>query len=121
MFITTIIPLASRTINDCVTRAISLATDTPYKEVKELLTRSANDLNCCRLCLPCYRHLLEDYFGLETIEDGYHTVGEISDMYPEDTILIRVNGHITASLPISTVFDLFDCRDEICTHYWIVE
>ena len=108
------------TINDCVTRAISLATGMPYYEVRDLLTQSAKDIGCCRICRPCYTIMLKRYFDLDVIEDGYHTAGEVADMYPNNTLLIRTSGHLTSSID-DTIYDIFDCRNELCTHYWIVK
>ena len=42
-----------KTIEDCVCRAISLATALPYKEVDDLLWVSAKYLNCDRLHICC--------------------------------------------------------------------
>ena len=106
--------------NDCVTRAITLATNTPYNEIKALLTLSAKTLNCCRICRPCYTEFLKNYFGLNVIEDYYHTVGELADLYPNNILLLRTDGHLTCSID-GVVYDIFDCRNEIVTHYWIVK
>lgn len=108
------------TINDCVTRAISLATDTPYYEVRDLLTKSAKEMGCCRVCRPCYTIMLKNYYNLEPIEDDYHTIGEIADMYPNRTLLIRSSGHLSCSIN-DTIYDIFDCRNELATHFWIVK
>lgn len=107
------------TINDCVTRAISLTTKTPYYKVRDLLTTSAKELGCCRVCRPCYTIMLKDIYGLDVIEDGYHTMGEVADMFPNSTLLIRSSGHLSSAIN-DTIYDIFDCRNEICTHYWVV-
>ena len=109
-----------KVLNDCVTRAISLATNTPYYVVKNLLTLSANSLGCCRICRPCYSRFLKNYYGLNAIDDDYHTVGELADKYPNNTLLLRTDGHLTCSIN-KTIYDLFDCRNEVVTHYWIVK
>ena len=105
---------------DCVNRAISLATDADYAFIYYLLQANAYENNCDMLTKMCYRKIIEDRFGL-TAKSGYgHTVGEIADKYPNNRVIMRTNGHLTCSVKNSVIKDLFDCRSEIVDEYWVV-
>lgn len=49
------------------------------------------------------------------------TVGQVADKYPNDRVIMRINGHLTCAVKNSIVKDIWDCREEICDIYWIVE
>lgn len=107
---------------DCVCRAISCAMgNLEYQTVKELLKLSAEHNNCDTLCVCCYHHLLEDVFNLPVrYPQNWERVEEISDMYPNNNLIIRVEGHLTCSLKGSIIYDLWDCRKRLVDCYWIV-
>jgi hypothetical protein len=50
--------------------------------------------------------------------------GEISAMFPYNTVLITMRGHITCSKPdrngMPTIYDTFDCRNREAENAWIV-
>lgn len=106
--------------NDCVCRAISKALDLDYFVVEKLLKVSADINRCEKLCVCCYHHLLEDIFKLPVryCKNG-ETVGEIARMYPNNKVIIRIDGHLTMS-DKAIIYDLFDCRNKIVDCYWIV-
>lgn len=109
------------TEEDCVTRAISLATRLPYQNIEDKLYLTGELLNCEKLCVNCYRLLLENVFNykpLNNVEGLY--VGEFADIYPYGVYLIRVNGHLTVCIK-NTIYDIWDCRDEIVTDVWRVD
>lgn len=48
------------------------------------------------------------------------TVGEVAGSYPDNILLITMNGHITCS-KYGVIYDSFDCRDRIAEYCWIVK
>ena len=105
--------------NDCVCRAISFATNLPYTKIEEKLKLTAELYECDRLDMCCYKTLLQDVFKLRPIRCKYLTVGELADKFPKSTIIARTNGHLTA-IKRNTVYDIFDCRNELVTNAWAV-
>lgn len=110
----------SITEQDCVTRAISLATGYSYAEIQDKLYYIAELLECERLCVCCYRHLLEKVFNLEKVDCYGMTVEEFGDKHCDGIYLIRMNGHLSCLIR-GTVYDIWDCRDEILTDCWRVD
>ncbi len=106
--------------SDCVCRAISRATRLDYYDVAEKLNLIANLFECEALCVCCYSHLLEKVFGFKQRFANGMTVAELADMYRNDILLIRINGHLTMS-EYGNIYDIWDCRDEIADVYWIVK
>lgn len=105
---------------NCVTRAITKATGLPYYEIRELLVKNAKINDCDELCVSCYDNLLEDYFGYERHDCNFRfTVQEVADMYAENVVLIRVNGHLTVAVK-STIYDIFDCTNKKVDCFWVV-
>ena len=47
------------------------------------------------------------------------TVGYVSASYPNNTILITMNGHIVCSKN-GVIYDTFDCRNRIAEDAWLV-
>ena len=81
---------------------------------------SARDNGCECLTLECYSHLLTDVFGLPIRYcENWERVGEIAKMFPNNKVLIRMEGHLSMS-DNSIIYDLFDCRNHFATCYWIV-
>lgn len=106
--------------NDCVTRAISLASGLKYTEVRKKLFYTSRLLNCEKLCVCCYEHLLEDVLKYEPIQCDELTVEEFADLYPHGTYLVRMNGHISTIIN-NTIYDIFDCRDIEISNAWKVK
>ena len=106
--------------NNCVTRAITLATGIDYPEIRKKLFHISRLFNCTKLCPACYRFLLENIFGFNVVNcDGY-TVGEFADEHPCGTYIIRVPSHLTTVID-GKLYDIFDCRDDLCDICWEVE
>ena len=105
--------------NDCVTRAISLATGFPYSKVRKKLFHIAKLLDCEKLCVCCYKHLIEDVFKFMRVNCDNLSVGEFADLHPYGTYLVRVDGHISTIIN-NSIYDIFDCRDMIVTDAWKV-
>lgn len=105
---------------DCVIRAIQLAMDIPYSEVVMLLRKNADYYNCNELCVCCYEKLLDNDFKLPHFIGNGLTVDEIAKRSPNNTLLIRMDGHITCAIN-GVIFDLFDCSNDIVTDFWVVK
>jgi hypothetical protein len=106
--------------NDCVTRAIKLGTNLSYTAVQRLLDMASYYYDCDKLCVKCYGRLLTEIFNFPVRYDDYkHTVGEIAKQYPYNTIIIRVDGHLTTSI-MGVVADIWNCKDRLVDCYWII-
>ena len=107
--------------NDCVCRAISLATNEDYSSIQRKLELVAELYDCEKLCVCCYKFLLDEVYGLDRIEEySGLTIDEFSGFCPSGKFLIRVDNHLTY-LENSVVYDIWDCRDEIVRIVWVVE
>lgn len=104
---------------DCVCRAISTATEIPYKSVEEKLELIGELFECEELCVCCYHHLLEKVFGLKQKFANGKTVKEIAQEFFDNRVLIRISGHLTCSL-YGVVYDIWDCTEELADIFWIV-
>lgn len=105
---------------DCVTRAITLASGLPYYTIQEKLYYTSKLLDCDKLCICCYKFLLDDVFKYKRMNCDNLLVDEFVDMHPYGVYLLRINGHITCAID-DTVYDIWDCRDELVTDAWRVE
>ena len=103
--------------NDCVTRAITLATGLKYSRVRKMLFHSAKLMQCSKLECSCYSHLLDDTFKFPRVQCRGITVGEFADAHPYGTYIIRVRGHATV-VKDGNSLDTFDCRDMMCDICW---
>lgn len=91
-----------------------------YQEVQKKLSLIAELFNCEKLCVCCYRHLLDDVFKYHRVNCDGLLVGEFADRNPFGVYLLRQNGHLTC-LVSGTIYDLWDCRNEFITDAWRVE
>lgn len=108
-------------ITDCVCKAISTATNLKYEAVNNLLDLTAYENDCEKLCVCCYDNLLTGTLCYCRIDDYFkHTVSEISQFYPNNILIIRVDAHLTASVN-GKVLDIWDCSDKLVDCYWIVD
>ena len=105
------------TVNDCVTRAITLGSDLPYEEVKEKLWLTASLFNCDKLCKFCYSRFIETVLGYPQVNCDEMTIGEFADKNPFGKYLVRIQGHLTTVVN-GDVWDIWDCRDEFCDIAW---
>lgn len=106
---------------DCVCRAISTATGLKYEAVNNLLDLTAEENDCEKLCLCCYENLLTGTLCYHCQQcDFKYTVAEIAERYPRNKLIIRIKGHLTCSI-FGTIFDIWDCYDELVDCYWIVD
>lgn len=106
---------------DCVNRAISLALGEDYLTIKRKLELVSELMECEKLCVCCYKFLLDEVYSLERIEEyAGMTIEEFSHHKPKGTYLIRVDNHLTTMID-SVVYDIWDCREEIVRIVWKIE
>lgn len=105
---------------DCVTRAISLASGYSYAEIQDKLYYISELLDCEKLCVCCYQHLLDNVFRYDRLPCRGMTVGEVADMYGDCILLVRIEGHLTCVV-YGTIRDLWDCSNSYADIVWLVE
>lgn len=114
-------PYGERNENNCVYRALTLASGLPYYEIARLLEENGYCNQCDMLVLDCYDSLIEDYFGYEPIDIPYDiTVGEFAEMHTHGIYLVRMEGHISTIIDGES-WDIFDCTREVITNAWRVK
>ena len=110
-----------RNINDCVTRAIHLATSIPYPRVRKMLFHTSRLLGCEKLCVMCYKFLIEDVLKAKRVNcDGMYPA-DFAELHPQGNYLLRMNGHIVC-LKDGKIYDSFDSRYmDFLTDAWEVK
>jgi len=104
--------------NDCTIRAISTATgntwDDTYKHLSNLARLQGTMMDD--------RDFIRDYLDnrYKRLEDIPIHVGEVAGAYPDNILLITMNGHITCA-KYGVIYDSFDCRDRVAEYCWIVK
>lgn len=106
--------------NDCVTRAISLATGLPYKTIRKKLFHSSRLLACEKLNVCCYSFLIENVFNCEPILCRNLSVREFADKNPYGTYLVRIKGHLTCIID-NVCYDIWNCLDKEADIAWRVD
>lgn len=104
--------------NDCTVRSISVATGKSWDEVYEHLS----DIAQFEGTMMDDKDFIIRYLNTKYKEVPYlaETVGEVAEDYPDNILLITMNGHITCSR-YGVIYDSFDPRDRIVENAWIVE
>ncbi len=109
--------------DDCVIRAISCATGKSWDYVYDYLSDIAQHEGT----LLDKRNFVINYLDrtYQRLDGVKGTVGEISGMFPNNTLLITMGGHITCSKPscnnnMPTVYDTWDCRNRDAEFVWLV-
>ena len=104
--------------NDCSVRSISVATGKSWDEVYEHLS----DIAQFEGTMMDDRDFILRYLNTKYEEVPYlaDTVGEVAEDYPDNILLITMNGHITRSR-YGVIYDSFDPRDRIVENAWIVK
>lgn len=103
--------------NDCVCRAISLATGKDYYFIEYLLYNNATENDCDMLTKKCYKNVLE-YLDFKEYKATGQKVIDIANEYPYDIVIIRIDGHLTASI-YGTIYDIWDCQYKHADMFWI--
>lgn len=105
---------------DCVTRAITLATKSDYYKVKDKLYLIAQLFECDKLCVCCYKHLLDEVYKLPRIPvDSGTTICDFLKIHNKGTYIIRVDGHLTCGID-GICFDIWNCVQEYIDIVWEV-
>lgn len=105
--------------NDCVSRAINLASGIDYPIVRKKLFHTARLLGCEKLCWSCYSFFLTQVLGYRQVNCDGMTVGEFADLHPQGTYLIRIDQHLTTVIDGNS-YDTFECRHRLCHIAWKV-
>lgn len=104
--------------NDCTVRAISTATgntwDDTYKHLSNVARLNGTMMDDKDFII---NYLDARYNRLPTY--GLN-VGEVAGKYPDNILLITMNGHITTS-KFGTVYDSFDSRNRLAEFCWKVK
>lgn len=103
--------------DDCVTRAITLASGLDYFDIQEKLVLTSKLFGCDRLARCCYQNLLEYVLKYTPIECQGLTVNEFCELHPYGTYLVRIQGHLTTVID-GDVNDTWYCGDFICDKAW---
>ena len=106
--------------NDCVTRAITFATDKPYSEIRKKLFHTAKLLDCEKLCMTCYSFYIQEVLGGIPKNCDNMTVEQFADLHYDGTYLVRINAHLTV-IHNNTIYDIWDCRNRECTLAWKIK
>jgi len=105
--------------DDCVIRAISCATNKSWDYVYDYLSDIAQyEGTLMDKKEFVIRYLDKKYKRINNIKG---TVGYISGMFPNNTLLITMDGsHIVCSKN-GTIYDTFDCRNREAEYIWLVQ
>lgn len=103
--------------NDCVIRSIALATGKTWDDTYELLSDTAQSQGTLFDDREFVRSYLDKKY--ERLPYINCTVGELAKLYPNNVLLISMNGHITCS-KFGIVYDSFDCTSRQAENAWIV-
>lgn len=106
--------------DDCVTRAITLASGEDYFTIRKKLQLTAQLLDCPELCVCCYNFLIEKVLQCRQVDCEGLSVEEFADLHPYGVYLVRIDGHLTCVID-DGVYDIWDCRDELATNAWVVD
>jgi len=104
--------------NDCTVRAIATATGNSWDDTYEHLSNIARIRGTMMDDKDFIREYLDErYIWIRSIPE---TVGEVAGAYPDNILLITMNGHITCS-KYGIIYDSFDCRERLAEFCWIVK
>lgn len=107
-------------INDCVTRAIKLASGLSYPTIRKKLYHTSRLLDCeSALCPTCYSFLIQEVLGGVMKDCHGLTVREFAELNPYGTYLIRIEGHLTCLIG-GKIYDTWSCLDRMCDIVWKV-
>lgn len=103
--------------DDCTVRAISCATGKSWDYVYDELS----DLAQIKGTMMDNREFIIDYLDSRYKRVPYlpNTVGETSDMYVNNILLITLHSHICCS-KFGIIYDTFDPRDKFVEEAWVV-
>lgn len=108
----------NRYTDDCVVRAISCALEKSWDEVYDYLS----DLAQLEGTLFDKKEFVIKYLDktFHRLYGVYGSIGEVSGMFPNSTLLIASNSHLVCSKN-GVIYDTFDCRDYQAKKVWKVK
>ena len=102
---------------DCTVRSISCATGKSWDEVYDILSDEAQKEGTMMDNSKFIQDYLDKrYFRIPHIKG---TVGQISEMFSDNILLITMKNHIVCSR-YGIIYDTFDCRNRNVEYVWIV-
>lgn len=103
---------------DCTIRSISCAIDKSWDYVYNMMSNIAQN----KATMMDDREFIIDYLdsNYERVPYLPKTVGEVSEKYVNNILLITMNGHICCS-KYGIIYDTFDPRDRFVEEAWIVK
>jgi len=103
--------------DDCVIRAISCATNKSWDYVYDYLS----DIAQYEGTLLDKREFVRNYLDrtYQRLDGIYGEVGYVSGLFPNNVLLITMNGHIVCS-KYGVIYDTFDCRDREVENVWLI-
>ncbi len=104
--------------DDCVIRALSCATGRSWDQVYDYLSDQAQYEGTMFDKKDFVINYLDRTY--RRLYDVYGTVGQVSGMFPNSTLLITMRGHIVCSKN-GIIRDTFDCRDREVEYVWLVK
>ena len=104
--------------DDCVIRSISCATNKSWDYVYNYLS----DMAQYEGTLLDKREFVKNYLDRTYQRLPYikGSVGYISSLFPDNILLITMNGHIVCS-KYGVIYDTFDCRNREAESVWLVK
>jgi hypothetical protein len=104
--------------NDCTVRAISTATGNSWDDTYKHLSNTAR----LRGTMMDDKDFIKDYLDehYDRMYDIPETVDQVAGAYPNNVLLITMNGHITCAV-YGVIYDSFDCRERIAEYCWKIK
>ena len=111
-------------VDDCVKRAVALATGMPYMLVQRGLNEHKRVTGVKRFYdFPNPRSYMENVLGIPNVRmprGSSVTVGEFARKNPKGRYVLSVSGHWTACVD-GVVYDTWDCTEKNLLSYYKVE
>ena len=104
--------------DDCVLRSISCATGKSWDFVYDYLSDEAQHEGTLLDKKEFVINYLDSKY--QRLNDLYGTVGYVSSLFPNNILLITMNGHIVCS-KYGIIYDTFDCRNREVEYVWLVK
>lgn len=92
---------------------------TDYNTIMDILEDYGACNDCDELTVECYCRMLES-FGYPGENSNGKTVGELAEIFPDDILLVRIDGHLTCVIN-GCCYDIWDCTDKTADRYWVID
>lgn len=118
----------NKIVGDCAKRAIALATDTPYKEIKLQLNRVKQKTHCKDFNdMKNIRYYLNKVITAKLVRVAQSSKGEkmlhmedFVKMYPIGSYVVRFAGHLVACID-GCFYDTWDSSDKCIYCAWKIK